>query len=237
MLEPGDLILCTVEKIEGTIVFVKFFDGGKEIDGSIIISEIAPGRIRNLRDYVVPKKKIVCKVLRISKNGNVELSLRRVTPKEKKEMLEKLKQEKSYESIFKTILKEKSKPVLEEIKKEENLFDFIEESRENPKKLEKFVGKKDSEKILEALNSQKQKKVILKKEINLKTTSEEGLDLIKKILGDIKEAEIKYISAGKYSIKVESDDIKKADNKIKEITIGIEKEAKKHNMDFSIKEK
>jgi len=73
-LEQGDLVLCTVERIEKTIVFVKVLVGNEEIDGSIITSEIAPGRIRNIRDYVVPKKRIVCKVLRISQNKNIELS-------------------------------------------------------------------------------------------------------------------------------------------------------------------
>ena len=65
-LEIGDLVLCTVERIERTIIFVKIAFGNKEVDGSIVISEIAPGRIRNIRQYVVPKKKIVCKILRIS---------------------------------------------------------------------------------------------------------------------------------------------------------------------------
>jgi translation initiation factor 2 alpha subunit (eIF-2alpha) len=55
-LEVGDVVLCTVDRTAGTVVFVKI-DGYGE--GSIITSEIAPGRIRNLREYVVPKKKIV----------------------------------------------------------------------------------------------------------------------------------------------------------------------------------
>src|SRR3989344_4843371 len=105
-LEESDVVLCTVDRIVGTVVFVKIEDNS--VEGSIILSEIAPGRIRNLRDYVVPKKKIVCKVLRISKDGNIELSLRRVTPKEQKKVLEESKQEKSYESILKNILKEKA---------------------------------------------------------------------------------------------------------------------------------
>src|SRR3989344_4876424 len=84
-LEIGENILCTVERIEGTVVFVSL-DNRKE--GSIVVSEIAPGRIRNLRDYVVPKKKIVCKILRISDRGNVELSLRRVSAKERKEVMD-----------------------------------------------------------------------------------------------------------------------------------------------------
>src|SRR3990167_3344887 len=103
MIGQGDLVLCTVERIDNTTVFVKLFDNGKEIDGSIVTSEIAPGRIRNLRDYVVPKKKIVCKVLRISERGNIELSLRRVSAKERKEVLEREGQERAYRSILKKI--------------------------------------------------------------------------------------------------------------------------------------
>ena len=83
--EEGDLVLCTVDRIVGTVVFVKIKSKDKEIEGSIVLSEIAPGRIRNLRDYVVPKKKIVCKILRI-KGENIELSLRRVSQKERKEV-------------------------------------------------------------------------------------------------------------------------------------------------------
>ena len=72
-LEVGDIVLCTVERIEKTIVFVKIEDENKDLEGSIIMSEVAPGRIRNIRNYVVPKKKIVCKVLRISGN-RIDLS-------------------------------------------------------------------------------------------------------------------------------------------------------------------
>ena len=61
--------------------------------------------------------------------------------------------------------------------------------------------------------------------------------LIKNILTNIKEVETKYISAGKYSIKTESDDIKTADNKLKKILKNIEEKAKQQGMEFSIKEK
>jgi translation initiation factor 2 alpha subunit (eIF-2alpha) len=98
-IEIGDILLCTVDRIVGTVVFVKI--EGEKREGSIILSEVAPGRIRNLRAHVVPKKKIACKVLRISQN-RIDLSLRRVTQKEKKEIIELFKQEKSYKSIFKS---------------------------------------------------------------------------------------------------------------------------------------
>ena len=84
-IEEGLAVLCTVTKIIGTTVFVKIEDNG---EGTIMTSEIAPGRIRNLRDYVVPNKKIVCKILSIDNSNNIHLSLRRVSAKERKEVLE-----------------------------------------------------------------------------------------------------------------------------------------------------
>jgi len=234
-LEPGDIVLCAVDRIVGTVVFVTIGETGEE--GNIVVSEIAPGRIRNLRDYVVPKKKIVCKVLRISGN-TIDLSLRRVTLKEQKEILQRNTQEKSYASILKTILgEEESKKIIEEIRKTDSLYNFIQESKENPVKLEKLTSKKDAEKIITILNSQKQKKAVIKKEINLKSSFSDGIIRIKQVLGNIKDADIKYLSAGKYTISVEDINLKQASAKLKQILEEIEKQSKKLNMEFAIKEK
>ncbi len=231
-LEVGDIVMCTVDRIVGTVVFVKI-DG--EGEGGIILSEVAPGRIRNLRDYVVPKKQIVCKVLRIS-GDRIDLSLRRVTQKEQKEIKEQYKQEKSYINILKSVLKEEADKIIKEISEEEKIYEFLQEARDNPKKLEKLVGKTNAQKILEILNSQKQKKVVIKREISLTTTKPNGLELIKKVLAKIEDTEVKYISAGKYSIKKEGNDLKTLDNELKEIIAGIEKKAKQEKMEFSVKE-
>ena len=223
-LEVGDVVLCTVDRIAGTVVFVKIEGNG---EGSVIISEIAPGRIRNLRDYVVPKKRIVCKILRISQNGNIDLSLRRVTQKEKKEVLEQYKQEKSYKSLLKSILNEKAEKIIKEIEAEQRLFDFLQEAKEDSKDLERIAGKIDAKKILEVIQTQKQKTVVLKKEINLTSKSSNGVTLIKELLANLKNIEIKYISTGRYSVKVEAEDIKTADNKLKEILKDIEEKSKR----------
>ena len=74
-MEEGDLVLCTVKRIIGTTVFVDIEGNG---EGTIITAEIAPGRIRNLRDYVSPGRKIVCKILSL-KGKQINLSLRRVS--------------------------------------------------------------------------------------------------------------------------------------------------------------
>ena len=236
-LEIGEVVMCTVERISGIMVFVKIHTSGKDLEGGIILSEIAPGRIRNLREYVVPKKRIACKVIRIIGN-RIDLSLRRVTPKEKKEILDKFKQEKSCKSVLKSVLGEKSKELITNILKEDSVYNFCEKTKEDTKKLEKLVGKEDAIKINEILNKQKSKKVILKKEISLNSLAPNGLEKIKKILGEKnKEIEMKYLSAGRYTLKTESSEIKKADNKLKETITEIEKQAKKEGLIFSILEK
>jgi translation initiation factor 2 alpha subunit (eIF-2alpha) len=235
-LEQGDIVLCTVDRIIGTTVFVRIETPQGEIEGTIITSEIAPGRIRNLREYVVPKKKIVCKVLRISGN-QINLSLRRVTQKEKKELLDQAKQEKSYESILRSVLKEKSDEIIKKIKTEKSIYEFIETSKENPKEMEKLLGKENSSKILEIANVQKEKKIIIKKIVNVTTTDPNGLEKIKNLFNKPREMEIKYISAGKYSVKVISNEAKKANNELKAYTEELEKEAKENNLNIVILEK
>ncbi|MCX6749738.1 MAG: hypothetical protein NTW17_03290 [Candidatus Pacearchaeota archaeon] len=233
-LETGDIVLCTVDRIVGTTVFVHIEGNG---EGSIVFSEIAPGRIRNIRDYVVPKKKIVCKILRIS-GDRVDLSLRRVTLKEQKEIKEKNKLEKSCESIIKGVLGEKAESIIEEISKKEKVHEFLQKARENPKELEKLIGAENSKKILEILNcQQKSKTCVVKKEIMLKSTASDGIEAIKNILININGVEIKYISAGRYSLKKEDKDLKEADQKLREIIEIIEKKAKSQDIDFSIAKK
>ncbi len=232
-MEVGEIVLCTVDRIVGTTVFVKI--EGTQIEGSIVMSEIAPGRIRNLRDYVVPKKRIVCKVLRISESGNVDLSLRRVSQKEKKEAIEKSENEKSYTNILKSILGTEAEKVLSEISKENDLPSFLEESKLNSEKLEKLAGKENSKKILDVLKTQKKKKAVIKKEISLTTIKPNGITIIKKILEMFNGIKVKYLSAGRYTLELESEDIKVADKKIKEMIDAAEKESKKSGAEFSVK--
>lgn len=237
-LEVGDTVLCTVERIEKTNVFVKIVDasaGREEIEGNIILSEIAPGRIRNIRNYVVPKKRIVCKILRIS-GDRIDLSLRRVTPKETKEVLEEHNQEKSYKRLMESILgKDKAKTIIQEIQKSEKISEFLLNNKDTPKTLEKVLGKEATTKILEILEKQSSKTAIITKTFSLKSAKPDGLLLLKEVIAEVKDAQVKYISAGKYSITAESEDAKKADNRIKEIFEGLEETAKKKGMEFKAK--
>ncbi len=240
-LEEGDVVLCTVDRIIGTNVFVRIHLDNKEVEGSIVFSEVAPGRIRNIRDYIVPKKKIACKVLRILKGG-IELSLRRVTKEEQKEIKKKYELEKSFEKILKSILGEKAEKIIEKIKEKEKVYDFLQKAKDSPnerKQLESLAGKENAEKIIEIIKTQRQKKSILKKELFITTSELDGINIIKEILKEllkeVKNAKLRYTSAGHYTLEKETEDIKKSDRELREILIDFEKKAKSKRVEFSIK--
>jgi len=241
IIEEGDVVLCTVDRIIGTNVFVKIHLDNKEVEGFMVFSEVAPGRIRNIRDYIVPKKKIACKVLRILKGG-IELSLRRVTKEEQKEIKKKYELEKSFEKILKSVLKEKAEKIIQKIKEKEKVYDFLQKAKassKEKKQLESLAGKENAKKIIEIIKTQRQKKSVLKKEIFITTSESDGINLIKELLKELLKkvgnSRLRYISAGYYTLKKETEDIKKSDRELKGILADFEKEARSRGIEFSIK--
>jgi len=234
-LEEGQIVLCTVEKIIGTTVFVKIQDNG---EGTITTSEISPGRIRNLRDYVVPGKKIVCKILNIQKD-RIYLSLRRVKQTEKKELLEQIAKERSSKAIIKTVLgKEKAKEVIQEITEEQSILDLLNNAKEDPKLLEKYFSKTDAEKIIKILETKKEKPKEIKQNFKLSSKSEDGINVIKKIIQDSCKGttcNTTYLAAGKYRINLKGDDFKQLKSELTQTLGSLEKQAKKQNCEFEIK--
>ena len=215
-LKEGDVVLCTVEKIVGTTVFVKIEDNGQ---GSIIVSEIAPGRIRNLRDYV-------------------NLSLRRVVEGERKELLDKYEKEKNSLSILKSVLSEKALEVAEKIKKESGLNEFLQNCKSSPEKLQAYMTKEQAERVCKILSEKKEKKVEIKKEFMLKSNHSDGIKRIKRIV-DIatNNGNIKYLAASRFVVSIIAKDFKEANAKMNATFKEIEKRVKQEQCEFSLKEK
>ncbi len=248
-LEEGQIVLCTVDKILGTTVFVKIESGGESshvdkdgknnnmrggVEGTITTSEISPGRIRNLRDYVVPGKKIVCKILSI-RGDKVYLSLRRVKQNEKKELLDKLSKEKSYKAILKTVLKDKAKDTVEKIEQHHSIADFFELVKEDQKQIEKYVSKTDAEKIIKILETKKDKPKEIKHVVQLSSDEPNGIITIKSILNNAtkeSKVEITYLAAGKYRVSLTGKDFREIKTEINKVLEHIEKAAKKQHCEY-----
>jgi translation initiation factor 2 subunit 1 len=238
-LEEGQIVLGTVTKIIGTTIFIKIEDNG---EGTMTTPEVAPGRIRNLRDYVVPGKKIVCKVLD-TRNDNIRLSLRRVKQSEKRELLEKIAKEKSYKAILKTVLGEKDSEIaIEKITEDYNLLDFFEEIKQKKELLKKYVSEEKAIQINSILDSKKDKLKEVKKNFNLSSKAQDGILIVKSIIEKncnqdlYKECKCNatYIAAGKYRLTLDGEDFRKLNFSINKILVSIEKEAKKQNCEFSL---
>lgn len=231
-LEEGDMVLCTVTQIVKTTVFVKIDENG---EGTIITSEIAPGRIRNIRDYVAVGRKIVCKILKIEGN-NINLSLRRVTGKERQEVLEKYERERNSMSILKTVLQDKAPETAEKIKKTGLLQDFLNNCKTNPEELEKYMNKPEAARICEILQEKRDKKVEVKREFFIASKSSEGIKIIKSILSSCAgNCSILYLGSGKFVIKIIAQDYKEANSQVNKALTEIEAQAKSKKLEFYVK--
>jgi translation initiation factor 2 alpha subunit (eIF-2alpha) len=224
--------MCTVKKIEGTTVFVDLEEGGQ---GSIVMSEIAAGRIRNLRDYVSLGKKIVCKVLR-AENGRIELSLRRVTASEKEKIKERYEKEKSLLSMLKASVK-KPEEVFVKIKESYDAIEFLEEIKSNPAIIEKFISKSEIPAFTKVFAEKKEKEKEVKKKIILKAISSTGIKEMKEVLQEAKNVEISYLGNSKFSIFAKAKDFKEANQKIQTAIEKIKSKAKEKKLAFEAEEK
>jgi len=230
--EEGELVLCTVEKILRTAAFVKLDDYNKT--GILATSEISPGRIYNIRDFVTPNKKIVCKVLRVDEiKGHIDLSLRRVSLKDKKEMLSKYKKEKDALVILSIAIKEKEKlkEILEKIKKEYSLFEFLQAVKERPELFMQFgFSPQEKDSILKLVRERIKAKIIkAKAKISVSASIDDstGVDTIKKAL-DINDKRVKvmYLSAPFYLVSAEAESHKEADKLLSDVIEEIKKRIK-----------
>lgn len=228
-MKEGDLVLATVEKVTNTITIVRL-PNGKE--GTIISSEIAPGRIKHMRQYVVPNKKIVCKVLEVT-GDHIHLSLRRVNSKEKKEVMQKFKQSQAINTAFTQLLGENSKEERKILEDFDSLLDFIDEAKKDEKLISKYIPK-DKIDSIKKITDKKRKSQELKQNIHIKCLEDDGLNKIKEIF-KVKDENVKitYVSAGSFKLSLTVEDFKEGKKKMAEIIESLEKNAKKNHCEFS----
>lgn len=230
MPEEGEIVLCKVTKLFPNSVFAELIEYGRT--GMIHISEVSPGRIRNLRDYVKIGKQIVCKVLRIdNQRGYIDLSLRRVNSNQKKDKLEEVKQENMSENIIfnlskklKLNFKEVYSNIFGEVSKDySHLYLCFKDVATGDFDLNKLGLEKNlTEELNEAIKDKfKPSKIEITAEVDLETYSSDGVDKIKKILVDIEKVapsvNLFYLGAGRYKISIEEYDYKVAEGNFKKI--------------------
>lgn len=100
--EPGDLVMATIKTVMDYGVYANLDEYNKR--GFLHISEIASARIRNIRDFVRENQKMVLKVLRVDvEKGHVDLSLRRVTKRERIEKVKSWKKDRKGDALLNAV--------------------------------------------------------------------------------------------------------------------------------------
>ncbi len=111
--EVGDLVVASVTRIVDYGAYVKL-DEYRGIEGLVHIQEISSTWVRHIRDHAREGQKLVLKVLRVNLQRNqVDLSLRRVTGREKSEKMLEWKKERKAESILRSAADKLQKPPAE----------------------------------------------------------------------------------------------------------------------------
>lgn len=234
--EEDEIVLCKVTKIFPNSVFVDLLEYA---DSALIhISEISPGRIRNLRDYVTLGKQIVCKVLRVDQaTGHIDLSLRRVNSTQQREKLEEIKQELKAETLLQNLAKKLGLPFKDLYQKViaqvfpgySYLYLCFRDVVSGEADLEKLgLEKKIAQELTQAiLDKFKPPKITLSGEIRLQTYASDGLEKIKKTLLDLQKISphlsLFYLGAGRYKLSLEDYEYKPAEKNLKKAQAILEK--------------
>ncbi len=234
--QPEEIVLCTVKKVQPHAVTVLLDEYQKM--GLIHISEISPGRIRNIRDFVKEDKVVVCKVLRVDREkGYIDLSLRRVNERLKRNKVNEIKQEQMAEKILEFVAKKHSttlEKLYAQVKdkifaKFDSLYECFEAVVEEDLSLSKLgIEAKIAAELEEHIRHRiKPAKVKIGGELKISTYSSTGVEDIKSALdAALKSSEhllIRYLGAGKYGVEVDHSNFKDAEVILKDVVESIQK--------------
>jgi translation initiation factor 2 subunit 1 len=232
--EVGDLVLATVETVTDYGAYVKLDEYGKR--GLLHVSEISSSWVRNIRDFVREGQKIVLKVLRVDiEKGHVDLSLRRVTKRERIEKIMFWKMERKAEALLRSIA-EKTGLSLEDVyekagapmEKEYGLYEGFEKAaREGPEVLTKIGIPEELAVALAEVAKERIRvsMVKVKGTVELRCMKPNGVKVIKEAFLSAKKAEksrdakLRYyvVSAPKYRIEVLAENYKRAEDILQKV--------------------
>jgi len=226
--EVGDLLMATVENVMDYGAYVKLDEYDKK--GLLHISEISSSWIRNIRNFVREGQKVVLKVLRVdAEKEHVDLSLRRVTKREKIEKIMSWKRERKAETLLRSVA-EKTSLSPEEVyeragalmEKEYGLYEAFEKAVKGGAEVLTKIGV--PEKLAAALAEVAEERIHIpmvkvKGIVELRCMKPDGVEILKKAFLNAKKAEkskdaklrFYVVAAPKYRIEVLAENYKHAE--------------------------
>jgi len=226
-----ELVLCTVTAVHFHSVFVKVDEYDKT--GLIHISEISPGRIRNIRDFVTEGKKIVCKVLKVDESkGHIDLSLRRVNESQKRNKINEIKKEQVAEKLVELAAKKLNldqkgiyTQIYEKVQKHySSVYSYFEGVANGSLSFKEIGLSKELDETLTGLIKDRivPSEVKIGGQLTLISYDFNGVDIIRNALIEAENSskekvKIRYQGSGKYNVLVESSGYKEAEKILKKV--------------------
>lgn len=232
--EVGDLVIATVQSVTDYGAYVKLDEYDKV--GLLHVSEVSSSRVRNIRDFVREGQKVVLKILRIDlEKGHIDLSLRRVTKREKIEKIMSWKKERKAETLLRNVA-EKAGMSLEEVyekagalmEREYGLYESFEKVvKEGMGVLTKIGVPEELAKIIAGVAKERihMPMVKVKGSVELRCMKPNGVKIIKEAFLDagksekLRDAKIHFyvIAAPKYGIEVMAENYKHAEAALQKV--------------------
>jgi translation initiation factor 2 subunit 1 len=236
--EIGDLVIATVEEVTDFGAYVKLDEYDKK--GLLHISEISSSWIRNIRDFIREGQKVVLKVLRVdAEKGHIDLSLRRVTKRERIEKIMVWKTDRKAETLLRSVA-EKTGLTFEEVcekagapmEKEYGLYEGFEKVvKDGASALTKIGIPEDLATVIVEIAKERMHVPMVKVKgvVELRTTNPEGVKIIKEAFLNAKKAEksregkVRFyvIAAPKYCIEVMAENYKNAEAVLQRVSENI----------------
>ena len=226
--EFGELVIATIEKVMDYGAYAKLDEYNKQ--GLLHISEISNARIRRIRDYVRENQKMVLKVIRVDiEKGQINLSLRRVTKRERIEKNKSWKKDRKGEALLNEVAEKVGLPVNEVYQKagvileqEDGLYEGFEKAlKEGAESLTKLDIPEDLAKVIAQVAEERIKIKLVKVRgvLEVCCMKPNGVKCIKdafigaKKSNKAKDAKIAFyvIATPRYRIEVSADNWKRAE--------------------------
>ncbi len=206
-----DLVIAEVVKISNFGAYCKLIEYNNA-DAFLPIKEISSGWIKNIHVFIHNNQKIVCKVIYFDRERNtIDISLKKVTPKESKEKIKEYNLEKRLQNLFIQAInkaQEQSKKaeltniVLSEF---HSFINLIVNATNNTKEYkESLLPKKLKDTIIKVIEANKKEKIYHVSYILTLLTYNtlSGISELNSLLLSLKnqDIDVSYISAPKYRL-------------------------------------
>jgi len=236
--EYGDLVIATIESVMDYGAYANLDEYNKR--GFLHISEISSARIRNVRDFVREKQKMVLKVLRVDvEKGHIDLSLRRVTKRERIEKIKAWKKDRKGEVLLRAVAEKVGLPIDEVYQKagvilEEKygLYEGFERViKEGTEALTKLSIPEDIANAFAQVAEERIriKLVKVRGTIEVRCMKPNGVKCIQDAFSDAKKShkakdakiEFSVIAAPRYSVEVSADNWKRAEELLEKVSLSV----------------